>query len=78
MVNVKKIDEFTGCFEIIGIERAVAEILFHNHGPDLETEHENKIRKQLEEGYIQNTQTHHYMIINPVKDFIENIDDEIE
>lgn len=75
--------------EMIEFDVAVEEILADNLASAQTQESESmvqdqlvpvltyKIRDQLLDGFILTTKTHHYYFINPVEDFINNIDDEI-
>lgn len=83
MPKVKKIKlsgPFFKCKEppqIINFNLALQEILFYNH-PDKTKEDEDKIRRQLNEGFMINTPAHVYTLINPNQDFLNNIDDGVD
>jgi hypothetical protein len=61
--------------DIISFDLAMSEIIFYNYHNQAGIEAKNKIRKQLVEGFIVNTPAFMYTVINPNKDFINNIDD---
>ena len=71
MHSVKKFD-ILGNEEIIAFDRAVAEIV------DAIKTQTKEMLLQLHDGQIVHINESYYMEINPVKDTLKNIDDEID
>jgi hypothetical protein len=77
MQSVKKWDDF-GTEEIIPMNDAVNELLFFNHKNEATEEQRQETISRLQQGFQMNTDKVHYKAINPVKDLLDNIDDDID
>ena len=58
-------------------EQAVVEILSQQEQPGMEIPDEQTVRRQLLEGYIITTTNYYYYLINPNRDLLDNIDDDV-
>ncbi len=67
--------QYSGEYIILSFGVALAEILWRNYHPNLTKENEEIVRQQLLTGYMVETVTATYCVINPIKDLINNIDD---
>ncbi len=64
--------------DYVSLDEAIERLVHTEPGPIPTNQDRDKIRKRLESGEIMRTLNFNYEFINPVKDILDNIDDDVE